>query len=107
MTALTCENRDRPRSSPPIKTAPGTKDGLGAYVDGNASFSVYTNSSGYILSGPEYFTIFNGLNGAKLWNTNYNVPRGTVSNWGDSYGNRVDRFIAGVAAVVIEFAFVG
>lgn len=79
------------------KTAPGTKDGLGAYVDGNASFSVYTNSSGYILSGPEYFTIFNGLNGAKLWNTNYNVPRGTVSNWGDSYGNRVDRFLACIA----------
>lgn len=79
------------------KTAPGTRDGLGAYVDGNANFSVYTNSSGYILSGPEYFTIFNGLNGAKLWNTNYNVPRGTVSNWGDSYGNRVDRFLACIA----------
>lgn len=79
------------------KTAPGTKDGLGAYVDGNAAFSVYTNSSGYILSGPEYFTIFDGLTGAKLWNTNYNVPRGTVSNWGDSYGNRVDRFLACIA----------
>lgn len=79
------------------KTAPGTKDGLGAYVDGNASFSVYTNSSGYILSGPEYFTIFNGLNGAKLWNTNYVPARGTVSNWGDSYGNRVDRFLACIA----------
>jgi rhamnogalacturonan endolyase len=25
------------------------------------------------------------------------VPRGAVSNWGDSYGNRVDRFLAGVA----------
>lgn len=79
------------------KTAPGTKDGLGNYVDGNAAFSVYTNSSGYILSGPEYFTIFDGLTGGKLWNTNYNVPRGTVSNWGDSYGNRVDRFLACIA----------
>lgn len=79
------------------KTAPGTKDGLGAYVDGNASFSVYTNSSGYILSGPEYFTIFNGLTGANLWTTNYIVPRGNVSDWGDSYGNRVDRFLACVA----------
>lgn len=79
------------------KTAPGTKDGLGNFVDGNAAFSVYTNASGYILSGPEYFTIFNGLNGAKLWNTNYNVPRGNVSNWGDSYGNRVDRFLACIA----------
>jgi autotransporter-associated beta strand protein len=79
------------------KTAPGTKDGLGNYLDGNASFTVYTNSSGYILSGPEYFTIFDGLTGANLWTTNYVVPRGNVSDWGDSYGNRVDRFLAAVA----------
>lgn len=79
------------------KTAPGTKDGLGNYVDGNASFSVYTNSSGYILNGPEYFTIFDGLTGSNLWTTNYVVPRGNVSDWGDSYGNRVDRFLACVA----------
>jgi autotransporter-associated beta strand protein len=79
------------------KTAPGTKDGLGAYVDGNASFTVYTNSNGYILSGPEYFTIFDGLTGAKLAHTNYVPARGTVSDWGDSYGNRVDRFLAGIA----------
>ncbi len=79
------------------KTAPGTKDGLGAYVDGNAAFTVYTNGSGYILSGPEYFTLFNGLNGAKLAHTNYVPGRGTVSDWGDNYGNRVDRFLAGIA----------
>lgn len=79
------------------KTAPGTKDGLGAYVDGNASFTVYTNGSGYILSGPEYFTIFDGLTGAKLAHTNYVPGRGTVSDWGDSYGNRVDRFLGGIA----------
>ena len=28
--------------------------------------------------------------------TNYTPARGTVSSWGDSYGNRVDRFIAAV-----------
>jgi autotransporter-associated beta strand protein len=79
------------------KTAPGTKDGLGNYVDGNASFTVYTNSGGYILSGPEYFTIFDGLTGGKLAQTNYLPGRGNVSDWGDSYGNRVDRFLAAVA----------
>jgi autotransporter-associated beta strand protein len=79
------------------KTAPGTKDGLGNYVDGNASFTVYTNSGGYILSGPEYFTIFDGLTGGKLAHTNYLPGRGNVSDWGDSYGNRVDRFLAAVA----------
>lgn len=79
------------------KTAPGTRDGLGVYVDGVTNYSVYTNSSGYILSGPEYFTLFDGLTGAKLVSTNYVVPRGSVSSWGDSYGNRVDRFLAGIA----------
>ena len=49
------------------------------------------------MSGPEYFTIFDGLTGANLGTTNYIVPRGNVSDWGDNYGNRVDRFLAGVA----------
>ena len=32
---------------------------------------MYTNSDGYILSGPEYLTIFNGQTGAALVTTNY------------------------------------
>lgn len=81
------------------KTAPGTLDGLGnAVLMGADSVSAdYRNASGYILTGPEYLTIFNGLTGAQLATTAYLPGRGTVSNWGDSYGNRVDRFIAGVA----------
>ncbi|MFT3789222.1 MAG: carbohydrate-binding protein [Tepidisphaeraceae bacterium] len=81
------------------KTAPGTVDGAGNNVilgsdDPNAD---YRNSSGYILSGPEYLTVFNGMNGIALSTVNYNPGRGTVSSWGDSYGNRVDRFLATVA----------
>ena len=84
------------------KTAPGTKDSSGAYLgtgpaasdDDNAD---YRNSSGYILSGPEYLTVFNGQTGREIATVNYNPPRGTVSSWGDSYGNRVDRFLACVA----------
>ena len=81
------------------KTAPGTVDGEGNYVlmnndDPNAD---YRNSSGYILSGPEYLTVFNGETGAELATVAYNPPRGSVSAWGDSYGNRVDRFLACIA----------
>lgn len=79
------------------KTAPGSRDGLGQYVDGNANFTRYTNASGYILTGPEYFTLFDGLTGARLAHTNYLPARGTVADWGDSYGNRVDRFLAAIA----------
>jgi rhamnogalacturonan endolyase len=82
-----------------MKTAPGTKDGTGAYLasgpaasDNDASD--FRNSSGYVLSGAEYLTIFNGKTGKEMATVNYNPARGTVSSWGDSYGNRVDRFLA-------------
>lgn len=77
------------------KTADGTVDGTGVTI-GNASAD-YRNSSGYILSGPEYLTVFNGQTGKALTTIDYVPPRGTVSSWGDNYGNRVDRFLAGVA----------
>ncbi len=81
-----------------VKTAPGTIDGTGRPVLlGTATVADdYRTSSGYVLSGPEYLTVFDGLTGRALATANYQVPRGTVSAWGDSYGNRVDRFLAGV-----------
>lgn len=86
------------------KTAPGTRDGLGNYISkgpaATASHTTdYRNSNGYILSGPEYLTVFSGLTGAELATAEYSPLRGTVSSWGDSYGNRVDRFLAGTAYI--------
>ncbi|HEX7317233.1 MAG TPA: Ig-like domain-containing protein [Pyrinomonadaceae bacterium] len=77
------------------KTADATVDGVGTVI-GSASAD-YRNSSGYVLSGPEFLTVFNGLTGAAMATVNYDPPRGTVSSWGDSYGNRVDRFLGGIA----------
>ncbi|WP_456238671.1 rhamnogalacturonan lyase [Paenibacillus puerhi] len=78
-----------------VKTADGTTDGLGKVIgDPNAD---YRNNKGRILDGPEYLTIFNGKTGQEMVTTDYDPPRGTVSDWGDSYGNRVDRFLAGIA----------
>ena len=77
------------------KTADATIDGKGTVIgDANAD---YRNSSGYILSGPEYFTIFNGLTGETLTTTDYLPARGDLNSWGDTYGNRVDRFLACIA----------
>jgi rhamnogalacturonan endolyase len=78
-----------------MKTADATVDGVGTVI-GSATAD-YRNSSGYILSGPEYLTMFNGLTGAAMSTVDYVPARGTVSSWGDSYGNRVDRFLAGTA----------
>jgi rhamnogalacturonan endolyase len=87
-----------------VKTAPGTKDGLGNYLStgpaaNDDDSAIYRNSSGYILTGPEYMTVFAGDTGKELATINYPVPRGTVSSWGDAYGNRVDRFNGGMAFV--------
>lgn len=80
-----------------MKTAPGTKDAAGTVLGGSNANTDYRNSSGYILSGAEYLTIFNGQTGVALATTDYVPARGTVSSWGDNYGNRVDRFLAGIA----------
>ena len=87
-----------------VKTAPGTRDGTGAHLKSGPAANdddgaVYRNSGGYVLTGPEYLTVFSGTTGAELATVNYPVPRGTVGDWGDTYGNRVDRFNGGVAFV--------
>ncbi|WP_326674467.1 rhamnogalacturonan lyase [Streptomyces sp. NBC_01257] len=78
-----------------MKTADGSVDGRGTVI-GSASAD-HRNSAGYVLSGPEYLTMFNGQTGAAMGTVDYVPARGTVSSWGDSYGNRVDRFLAGTA----------
>ena len=96
------------------KTAPGSKDGVGNYVNqattdtsisGTSNRVDYRNSDGYILQGAEYLTVFNGETGAAVhtvWynpNRNFNVGKAENynSSWGDKYGNRGDRFLATVA----------
>jgi rhamnogalacturonan endolyase len=77
------------------KTADGTVDGVGKVI-GDADAD-YRNPGGYVLSGPEFLTVFDGLTGKALATTDYIPPRGEVADWGDKYGNRVDRFNACVA----------
>jgi len=77
------------------RTADGTVDGRGHTIgDPTAD---YRNTAGYVLEGPEYLTVFDGLTGRAITTVDYDPPRGNVSDWGDGYGNRVDRFLAGVA----------
>jgi rhamnogalacturonan endolyase len=65
------------------------------------------NTTGYVLAGPEYLTIFDGQTGEALATVNYLPPRHPsklkpspeelTAIWGDGWGNRVDRFLAAVA----------
>ncbi|MEU5737720.1 rhamnogalacturonan lyase [Streptomyces tendae] len=83
------------RAEVAMKTADGTRDGTGTVI--GSSSADHRNSSGYVLSGPEYLTMFNGQTGKAMGTVDYVPARGSVSSWGDSYGNRVDRFLAGTA----------
>jgi rhamnogalacturonan endolyase len=112
------------RAEVACKTADGTVDGKGRVIgDPNADWrnpagtlATFRGESGresrrgvegYILKGPEYLTVFDGLTGAALATTNFIPPRHPAKPdpsseelavvWGDGYGNRVDRFLACVA----------
>jgi len=78
-----------------VKTGDGTRSGTGQVI-GNANAD-HRNADGYILTGPEFLSVFRGTDGAVLDTENYLPPRGNVASWGDNYGNRVDRFLAGTA----------
>ena len=87
-----------------VKTADGSIDATGKVI-GDSSKD-WRNSAGYILSGPEYLSIFDGLTGAVLATTDFVPPRFSTLTpttqelktiWGDGYGNRMDRFLACIA----------
>ena len=78
-----------------VRTADGTVDGTGRVLADAAAR--HANERGYVLQGAEFITVFDGRNGAALASAPYVPERGRVADWGDSYGNRVDRFLAGVA----------
>lgn len=82
-----------------MKTAPGTIDGLGnpVLMGSDSATADYRNSAGYILSGPEYLTVFNGKTGAAMSTIAFASARGSASQWGDTYGNRLDRYTSGIA----------
>ncbi|WP_344691589.1 rhamnogalacturonan lyase [Sphingomonas cynarae] len=88
-----------------MKTADGTTDGEGRVI-GDAAAD-HRNAGGYILRGPEFLTVFQGTTGRALStikyvpgrhpNTENPTPTQLSQIWGDNYGNRSDRFLAGVA----------
>lgn len=88
-----------------MKTADGSKDGKGKFI-GDPTKN-YVNENGFILSGAEFLTVFDGETGEEINTVNYQVPRfaGSLNptdeqmteTWGDAKGNRLDRFLGAVA----------
>ena len=90
-----------------VKTAPGSMDSKGEYVtkagdtdeirnaDNTHVYVTEGTQHGKNTTGPEYLTIFNSK-GEAVYTTDY-IPRGNLSDWGDSKANRSERYLAGVA----------
>lgn len=75
--------------------------------DINAAGQRVARTKGRILSGPEYLTVFDGRTGRALASTRYlpqrdpggddPTPEQMTAVWRDAYGNRSERYLAGVA----------
>lgn len=105
------------------KTAPGSIDGTGAYVNqasDNATIKAadnskdWTSEAGRVNGGHEYLTVFNGLTGKAINTIAYYPNRNRVAalyagegtkNWHTSgsdygsYGNRGERYLAATAYI--------
>ena len=105
------------------KTAPGSMDGIGKYVNQSASDDKikaadnskdWRTSAGRINGGQEYLTVFNGQTGEAIHTIAYYPNRNALAelseasgtfNWDDrsgkkdrgDYGNRGERYLAAVA----------
>ena len=87
-----------------VKTADGTIDGTGKAIGDNSKD--YRDAGGTILKGPEYLTVFRGVDGAAITTVEYQPSRDINQHvkgkngkgyWGDNYGNRCERYIAATA----------
>lgn len=77
---------------------------IDVYAPGRSSRNDLRTFEGFIVDGPEYLTVFEGATGDELETIHYKVDRHDDGlKWGDyamsriEPGNRVDRFLAGVA----------
>jgi hypothetical protein len=86
-----------------VKTGPGTKDGTGSFLKKGPAAGVDNSQDlrgtrGMTLGGPEWMTVFDGTTGAERDTIAYPVTYGSA-DWGDSNGNRGQRFTGGFAFV--------
>lgn len=87
------------------RTADGTIAGDGTVI-GDAEMNYAIQGNGKNLTGPLYLTVFNGEDGSVIDTVDYD-PQTTgttesgkawdVSTWGDTWGNRSERYLACVA----------
>lgn len=83
------------------RTADGTVAGDGTVI-GDADADYAALNDGKNLTGPLYLTVFKGSDGSVIDTVDYD-PQTTgegydMTDWGDSYGNRSERYLAGIGS---------
>ena len=78
-----------------MKISDGTVDGKGKVI-GDASKD-YRTSAGRIMSGNEFLTVFKGNTGEEVVTIDYWPKIDISKSWGDTYGNRSERYLAAIA----------
>ncbi len=81
-----------------IKTGEGTIFGDGEEIgdtDGDGKTDYRTEGANYIGSGPEFFSIIDGVTGKELARDNF-IKRGKSEDWGDNYFKRAHSLRVGV-----------
>lgn len=81
-----------------MRTADGTVAGDGTVI-GDAKKNWAVLNDGKNLQGPLYMTVFEGATGKVLDTTDYDPQTGDLAVWGDTYGNRSERYLATVGYV--------
>lgn len=84
------------------RTADGTMAGDGTYI-GDADANWADPESGKNLTGPLYLTAFRGTDGTVIDTVDYEPQtvsdKGGVDTWGDTWGNRSERYLAGIGSL--------
>ncbi|WP_199549080.1 rhamnogalacturonan lyase [Streptomyces sp. N35] len=79
------------------RTSDGSKDSAGTVI-GSATAS-HLDGNCAVLSGPEYLSVFNGQTGRVMDSEPFQPARGSVADWGDTWGNREGRLLSATAYV--------
>ncbi|GAA4932415.1 rhamnogalacturonan lyase [Streptomyces coeruleoprunus] len=83
------------RAEMAVRTSDGSRDSAGTVIgDPNAS---HLAANCAVISGPEYLSVFNGQTGRVMASVPFEPARGSVADWGDTWGNREGRLLSATA----------
>ncbi|MBC9723627.1 rhamnogalacturonan lyase [Streptomyces sp. TRM68367] len=78
-----------------VRTSDGSRDSAGTVIgDPNAS---HLADNCAVISGPEYLSVFDGQTGRVMDSVPFEPARGSVADWGDTWGNREGRLLSATA----------